>query len=432
MTPGTNELAYAAIATALETRIGASAGRMSGQTLAGAVDRACRATRSDSAITLLGRLEAGDTAALDALVVETTVGETYFFRETEQMCAFRTHILRSALARTSGPLRIWSAGCATGEEPYSLAIECLQALGPSARERVEILATDVSAAALKRAREGVYGDWSFRGVASATRAHWFDEEGRVGLQPRELVRFETHNLHADRDWPRDVSILFCRNVLIYFPPAQSARCLERLALSLCEGGWLVLGPSDPPPSSSLLRAVQIGGTLAYRRIASDDSTELTIPIAIAPPPVTPTFIPRPASVKAVPTSPTADTRLARARELADRGMEQRALLALDQIVKDDPTAEALLIRASVKGAMGDHAGAAGDAERALSLDPSLALAHVVLASSRAASGDVSGARRAARDAQRTLGARDGSDAFVQIQRTAARIARIGSRRRRAQ
>ena len=441
MAPSTDDVC-SAIARELETRIGASATRMSVPTLAAAVERVRVGTRSTDAMQVLSRLQAGDPEVSEALVLEATVGETYFFRDRGHLDVLCRELLPGLLAaHRDRRIRIWSAGCATGEEPYSIAITCLESLGRRAAERVEILATDVSPVAVRKAREGVYGPWSFRGVSSTTRGAWFDRAGRLASEPRRLVTFRLHNLLDPVGWPEDVDVVFCRNVLIYFTPEHVQSCIDRFAACLADPGWLVLGPSDPPPATPALRPRGLEGTIVYGRF------EESAPPTLAPPPPMP--VPtsaRPVSVPPIvrstptPKAPRSlDSRLALARELADRGAHREALVALDAMVEEAPGIETWMARGTIRSASGDHRGATEDAEHALALEPSLPAAHLLLATSRAARGDLVGARRAALDAQRSLAdrapredvAHAGGRRVDEMMRTASRIGRLRARRRRA-
>ncbi|QSQ22208.1 protein-glutamate O-methyltransferase CheR [Pyxidicoccus parkwayensis] len=200
----------------------------------------------------LARL-AEDPAALDDLLVELTVGETYFFRNPEHFEHLRRAVLPELRARL-GPehtVRMWSAACASGEEPYSMAV-LLQAEGWS--EHMAVYATDVSRGALARARQATYGEWSLRGPwADRMRPHLRMEGRRYVLAPdvQQLVRFNYLNLALDT-WPSadsgiwKLDVIFCRNVLIYFNRATIEAVARRLHDALADGGYLFTGPSDPP------------------------------------------------------------------------------------------------------------------------------------------------------------------------------------------
>jgi chemotaxis protein methyltransferase CheR len=188
---------------------------------------------------------------LSGLVEEIAVGETYFFREPEQFAFLRDVVLPEIAARRGGaPIRLWSAGCSSGEEPYSLAI-LLEELGLA--PAVYLLATDISQSALARARLGEYLPWSLRGAGAARARRYLVEEGetsRLEAKIRGRVCFQQLNLaKANYPSPRigiyDFDLILCRNVLIYFDPKTVAQVAQRLYESLAEGGWLITASSDP-------------------------------------------------------------------------------------------------------------------------------------------------------------------------------------------
>ena len=194
-----------------------------------------------------------DRHVLDHLIDELTVGETYFFREPHQFELIRRQILPE-LGRRRHPaatIQVWSAGCASGEEAYSLAI-LLEEEGLADRSR--ILATDISRAALARARIATYGAWSLRSDQDDLADRYFHYKGsRLVLAGRfrDRVSFARLNLAAD-NYPSlktatiAVDLILCRDVLIYFNQATVRKVAGRLLSCLADGGWLITGPSDPP------------------------------------------------------------------------------------------------------------------------------------------------------------------------------------------
>jgi chemotaxis protein methyltransferase CheR len=211
-------------------------------------------------------------ALMDDLAAHCTVGETYFFRDAEQLTLIEKRILPSLAAGRpeSQPIRIWSAGCATGEEPYTLAILTAR-LGLASR--AQILATDISRPALGRARRAHYGRWSLRGVeADAIAAHFTATPDGWDLRPdlRRAVEFRYLNL-VDGSYPSPVSgiwgmdLVLCRNVFIYFDRETAARVAAQLIRSLSPDGWLLLGPSDPMLAELVpCEVVTTDAGLAYR------------------------------------------------------------------------------------------------------------------------------------------------------------------------
>jgi len=188
---------------------------------------------------------------LSALASELTVGETYFFRHVEQFNALREVALPerlSARAMTRS-LRLLSAGCATGEEPYSLAI-LVRERGIEPAFDVSIQALELNPESLAKAAAGLYSPWSLRETPPEVRERWFTKEGRdfrLARSLREAVRFTQHNLTLDAPMllpEGSFDVIFCRNVLMYFTPAHAAAIVERLARALAPGGFLFLGHAE--------------------------------------------------------------------------------------------------------------------------------------------------------------------------------------------
>jgi chemotaxis protein methyltransferase CheR len=215
-----------------------------------------------SAMALARKVIAGDPQGVAMLIEHAVVAETYFYRHPEQIA-----VLAARLWQREGPLRIWSAGCATGEEPYSVAMALLDAGRRIAGDT--IVATDVSERALRAARIGVYTPWSLRRVPEHLRSsHLAEEEGwRVSEEARALVDLRRHNLVADPPLQGPFEAILCRNVLIYFEPSTAAEILYRLSTALAVGGYLLLSPVELPLASALaLEWVEDGGATLLRRV----------------------------------------------------------------------------------------------------------------------------------------------------------------------
>lgn len=216
---------------------------------------------------------ARDGEALDELVSEVTVGETFFFREPKQFRFIRSTILPDIRQRRGAGhiLVAWSAGCASGEEPYSLAM-LFHREGWLQRSRV--LATDICRRALAKAREGMYQGWSLRGEGKLWARRYLTFDGECyRLDPRIAgrVRFEYLNLALDV-YPsiitgtRGVDLILCRNVLIYLDRDTINSVIRRLFASLAPGGWLLTSSADPPIGRyAPLETVTVEGGVYYRR-----------------------------------------------------------------------------------------------------------------------------------------------------------------------
>lgn len=202
-----------------------------------------------------------------------TVQESYFFREPARLALLQEHVLRP-LRGAGHDVRVWSAGCAGGEEAYTLAM-MLSDIGFEGRYTV--LGTDVSPTAVERAERAVYTKWALRGLDDAAVSGRFvslPEGFRVRDEYRNDVRFEQQNLLL-APLPADTrlfDLIVCRNVLIYFTPDAVLRAAEVLVGSLAPGGWLLLGVADPILHGiAELEPVRTTRGLMYRRL-SEDST----------------------------------------------------------------------------------------------------------------------------------------------------------------
>jgi chemotaxis protein methyltransferase CheR len=183
---------------------------------------------------------------LDAL----TINETGFFRNRPQFKLFEEVVLPELVAVATAArrqsLRIWSAGCATGEEPYSIAMSVLEVLQHPKPWKIEIFASDLSLSALGKASRGVYPERRVKDIDPDRVERYFLPSGdghTIGEVVKRLVIFDFHNLMHDNGL-RDMDVIFCRNVLIYFHPEEQAKVLSRFIRALRPGGYLFLGHSE--------------------------------------------------------------------------------------------------------------------------------------------------------------------------------------------
>jgi chemotaxis protein methyltransferase CheR len=200
----------------------------------------------------LDRLEGPDiNAELQALALELTVPETYFFRHIDQFRAFADVALPEAQAARA-PIRklsLLSAGCASGEEPYSLAM-LVRERGADQGWSVAIRALDINPAMLAKAARGSYSDWALRETPTTSKRRWFRSVGKEfeleeGI--RTAVAFQEVNLTQENNelWaPEKYDVIFCRNVLMYFTPDSEQAMVARLTRSLAPGGHLFLGHAE--------------------------------------------------------------------------------------------------------------------------------------------------------------------------------------------
>lgn len=208
----------------------------------------------------------GTGSELSVMVDLLTTNKTDFFREEAHFSFLRSVVL-PARPGPGMPLRIWSAGCSSGEEPYSIAILLREALPQAEADAARILGTDISERVLAVAREGVYTAAQLAGVEPALRRRYFSREGadafRAAGPLRSMVRFARLNLMAD--WPMrgPFDVIFCRNVMIYFDRPTQERLVQRYWELLAPGGYLFTGHSESlNPLSHRFRYVQ---PAVYRR-----------------------------------------------------------------------------------------------------------------------------------------------------------------------
>jgi chemotaxis protein methyltransferase CheR len=187
---------------------------------------------------------------LTALFDVVTTNETYFFRDQPQLAAFMNRIVPEIVRRNRGMrrVRIWSAACSTGDEPYTLAMLLAEQPG-LADWKLDILGTDLNGTVLSFAQRGVYGDYAVRHVPAALRRKYFTGgAGQHVLSPRikSLVRFMQLNLYdtARLKIIRDMDVIFCRNCLIYFDDRARRKILGGLEGCLRPEGYLVIGFSE--------------------------------------------------------------------------------------------------------------------------------------------------------------------------------------------
>jgi chemotaxis protein methyltransferase CheR len=210
--------------------------------------------------------------ALSDLVDALTTNETSFFRESRHLDVLCQEVL-PPLRQQARPIRLWSAGCSTGEEPYTLAMVLRAALAQSGHSEVRILATDLSARALARARAATYDEARLKKVPDAYLRTAFrpltgqPPRFRVADELRRMVRFARLNLMDAWPMRRSMDVIFCRNVMIYFDRPTRERLIARFIDMLAPGGHLFVGHSESLTASDYgLRFVQ---PAVYARCAGE-------------------------------------------------------------------------------------------------------------------------------------------------------------------
>src|SRR5215207_1852044 len=212
------------------------------------------------------------------LVDRLAVPETYFWRQPDQVLAVvRVLAPRHFERRPTTPFRIWSAACCTGEEPLSIAIALAEA-GLLDQHPFEIVGSDASAAMIERARQGLYGERSFRALPPELRARYFRAESRgwrVDPALHRRVQWTMANL-VDRDDVEPlaaVDVVFCRNVLIYFADETVAHVARVFADAMPDDGHLCLGASESlTRMSTAFELVEVGGAFMYTKGAARNGT----------------------------------------------------------------------------------------------------------------------------------------------------------------
>jgi chemotaxis protein methyltransferase CheR len=309
-------------------------------------------------------------ATVGQLIDEVTIKETSFLRDRRQLASIDWHdLLARAREAGTGLVRVWSVACATGEEPYSLALLACEAFA-STVPPVRILATDVSSAALAVAAAGRYRDRAAQGVEESLRARYLERAGdQLVVVPalRGLVTLAPHNLVSDAYPPlgeAEFHLILCRNVLIYFDSETCTRVVAGLERSLAPGGRLVLGAADA--LCVLDRAV---GELHRRPARARRS---------APP-----AEPRPRSARPVVLEP----------------------LLPSQAEDDLMNPEVHYLHGLAELESGDAGAAVASLRRVLYLDPGYELAAFALGRAHEKAGEPAAARRRYEQALRMLGAR---------------------------
>ena len=200
---------------------------------------------------LITILVMGKEPGLSNQVVEALLNnETYFFRDRTPFDLLARHALPELqkLRATKRRLRIWSAGCSTGQEAYSLAMLFAESPAQWSGWTIDIVATDVSGHVIDRARAGTYSQFEVqRGLAIGQTIKWFEEcaDGWRVVEPlRKNVRFQVHNLLEEPPHPKEFDVVLCRNVLLYLNAEKRTQAFDRLASALAEDGCLMLGAGE--------------------------------------------------------------------------------------------------------------------------------------------------------------------------------------------
>ncbi|RKI47914.1 chemotaxis protein CheR [Corallococcus sp. AB004] len=383
-------------------------------------------TRNLSETAFLRQLLIREPTAVEAFIEHAVIGETYFFRHPEHLRALASR----ARLHQGGPFNVWSAGCASGEEPYSIAM-ALMAAGLGNGGRFRVLATDVSGRALQRAKAAVYSPWSLRRIEPDLEKRFLvphpgssvnDTQHSVTAEVVRTVDFRRHNLATDAVPSLGFHAIFCRNVLIYFTPELVRAVLSRLVSALAPGGLLFVSPAEVPLTNGMgLETLDVDGTPVLRMpleqlwtagesapvspprrdapsafTAASLRRETPVPgslriLSRRPTPHAPmaAYSARPSSPAPVAEAPRAQAATPAARAAQDAGLLTRALEAAhaghfeeaEALAREAARAlspEAYLLLAMVAESRNDLDAAVEAVRKALYLEPQLALGHATL------------------------------------------------------
>jgi len=342
---------------------------------------------------------------LETLAGYLTVGETYFFRDSASFEVLERKLLPALVAQRSDGdrrLRLWSAGCCTGEEAFSLAIACVRAIPDIGTWKVSILGTDVNPKFLSKAEAASYTQWSFRAAPPWLREGFFSAvpggKYLVDQRIRELVRFQYLNLAEDaypslHNSSNAMDIIFCRNVLMYFSEEQRRRVVTSLHRCLVEGGYLLVNPVEAAGALFPMFVTEnIDGVTLFRHSVPPvpiDASPSPV-VAIAAPAAT---MPEPLRCLApTPRAPAAayprstprsevhgEEALQTARAYADQGRLEEALVLCRNLIAAEPTNRAAhFVSAAICGELDQVDEAIAALGRVLYLDQDFILAHHAL------------------------------------------------------
>jgi chemotaxis protein methyltransferase CheR len=365
------------------------------------------------------------------LASHLTISETYFWREPQVFSALTDHILPELIRSKSREwgagsreqrkrsIRIWSAGCSTGEEAYSIAIAIHKTIEKIDDWNITILATDINPAALTKAEHGIYGNWSFRNCPDWLKKGYFNDLGdrRFEIIPaiKQMVTFNCHSLVemsaiSNTD---TMDIIFCRNVLMYFTSEWISKISGELFNSLSENGWFVVSSSEL--SSQVFpqfTPVNFPGAVLYQKGKNGSSYSLP-PVSFAEkePQLLPIFSPLFALEESplgfdVPIAPSAlkhpqpeaeetiADKIFAIRMLADQGNLEEALSNCNKAIASDKLATSLyLLRASIFQELDRWSEAIASLKHAIYVDPDYIMGHFTLGNLFIRQGNIRNAKR---------------------------------------
>jgi chemotaxis protein methyltransferase CheR len=356
------------------------------------------------------------------LISLITVGESYFFRDKGQFALLKDQILPELIAtgKPQRALKIWSAGCATGEEPYSVAILMDELLPQRQGWQIQILGTDINPDAIDKAKRGIYSKWSFRMCGKDLQANHFtrrQDEWEIKDRVRNMVEFRAGNLldlsdDLTADF-NDVDLIICRNVFIYFNKEAIAQVMARFTRCLREGGYLLTGHGELHGHGLALGALRpqaFEGSVVYQKLGAEALTGLEVPVAARNRQSLPAVISLVPKPRGVAHRPKAPRKIEKPEHKADaastpempselvarfRGGDYKgAITQGESILAVAPHNFAILhLLAQAYANVGEHHKAAGLCKKMLDLQTHAAKPYFLLAQIAEAQGDYQEAKK---------------------------------------
>ena len=329
--------------------------------------------------------------SLEVLAAHVTINETFFWREPETFEALMQKILPElvSLRQKEKCIRIWSAGCSSGEEPYSIAIALSRVIPNISSWNITILATDVNLHVLRKAAEGEYSHWSFRNAPKWLRENYCvqREKNKYSVIPaiRDMVKFEYLNL-AEDVFPSPLNntnamdIVFCRNVLMYFTNDCSGKVTNRLYNALQHGGYLIVSASELSVQNfSEFTHINLPGAVVFRKPFTKNKRQNKVPVMESPReelsfqlPVSPNSIYHPITLP----PDKIEEKVTDTYELLPSlsSPVENSTVILDEVLKEDRTTEQHIIEIrdlANRGKLNEAKAACEEAIATYKLDPRL-------------------------------------------------------------
>ncbi len=337
------------------------------------------------------------TPLIDDLMSKITIGETYFFRDKHQVQLLQETILPNIITKkriiNDLNLRIWSAGCASGEEMYTVTMILADLLPDIEKWKLQLLGTDVNTMALKKALKGHYYEWSMRSINDYYKKRFFIKENNEYILAEEIrnkVEFSYLNLN-DNTYPSIFNgtnaqdLILCRNVLIYFDEENIKHIMKKMSASLVEDGYLLLGASDPMIVKNLDLALIKNSLYIHKKHGKKDilieGKRKIKSLLTKPEPLK--YIKRKSFSKAndAELNQTSDITQEIVLSLINHGRWQEALKAIDNYKKNKMDAFILNAKATVLANLGNVEDAIKLCEESINIDPINIQTHFILAMS---------------------------------------------------